>query len=69
MRDFPKILKKERELIGLTQQEMAKELGIPLNTYRNYEAISKNHCEPNIEMLCKIADKLKVSVGYLVGHE
>ena len=55
--------------VGLTQKEMAEELKIPLNTYKNYESNGLRYCEPGLEILAKIADILKVSIDYLVGRE
>jgi len=68
MNVFAKRLKEERERKGLTQKEMAQELGIPFDTYRNYESPGKRHCEPNIETISKIADILQVSIDYLAGR-
>jgi len=69
MKIFALRLKEARMYAGLTQKEMAKELEIPLDTYRNYESIGSRNCEPDIEMLVKIADVLKVSLDYLTGRE
>lgn len=47
-----------------TQAQMAQLLGLPRETYRNYEVGSR---EPTIETLLKMADFFGVSVDYLLG--
>ncbi len=49
-----------------TQTEISQILNIPQTTYSNYE---NNKAEPNIEMLCKIADYYNVSLDYLCEHK
>ena len=56
-------LKQLREIKGLSQKQVAKELMLPYNTYRNYE---NNVNEPNNEMLVKLAIYFNVSVDYLL---
>jgi len=51
---------------GLTQQELAKHLGISPVTISGYE---NGHREPTIEMLERIADYFDVTVDYLLGRE
>jgi len=51
---------------GLTQQELAKYLGISPVTISGYE---NGHREPTIEMLERIADYFDVTVDYLLGRE
>ncbi|MFL2042954.1 helix-turn-helix domain-containing protein [Weissella hellenica] len=53
------ILKKLRKANGLTQHQLANELGMIKQTYSNYENEKR---EPNIATLIKVAD-------YLIGHE
>lgn len=50
---------------GLTQDEVAKRVGIATTTYTNYEASNR---EPNIETLNKLADIFDCSVDYLFGR-
>ena len=59
-------LKELRKANGLTQHQLANELGMIHQTYSNYE--NEKH-EPNIAMLIKLADYFDVSVDYLIGHE
>ena len=55
-----------RELRGKrTQKEIAKLLGVPLNSYNNWE----NGREPSYAVLKKIAEFYHVTVDYLVGYE
>lgn len=56
-------LKQLREVKGISQKQVAQELRIPYNTYRNYE---KNVNEPNNEMLVKLALYFNVSADYLL---
>lgn len=48
---------------GFTAQQMADFLGVSLRAYRFYEAGSR---EPNLSLLCKIADILEVTTDYLL---
>lgn len=59
-------LKKLRKANGLTQHQLANELGMIKQTYSNYENEKR---EPNIATLIKVADYFDVSVDYLIGHE
>lgn len=52
-------LKELRKAKGLTQHQLANELGISQQSYARYE---KGDREPNIATLIKLAD-------YLIGHE
>lgn len=49
-----------------TQVQMAQILGLPRETYRNYETGKR---EPPIEVLIKIANYFGVSVDYLIGYD
>jgi len=69
MQMFSVMLKKARERESLTQQEMAKELGISFNTYKNYETRGKGSREPDLETVAKIADILNVTIDFLFGRE
>lgn len=53
-----------RKKKGLTRIELAKKLGIPQTTLRNYET---NICEPRYELLIQIANEFQVSADYLIG--
>lgn len=56
-----------KELRGKKSQlEISHELGIPSNTYSNYESGMR---EASYSMLCKIADFYHVPIDYLIGHE
>ncbi len=62
---FSKRLNETRKQRGITAQQMANHLGIELRSYRNYESGDR---EPSLNLLVKIADKLDVSVDYLLGR-
>src|SRR5690606_41423361 len=49
----------------MTQEQIAKRLGIHRGTYSNYEA---NKRAPDYEMLQKIADVFGVTTDYLLGR-
>lgn len=59
-------IKEIRKARNIQQKVLANELGIRQNTLSQYETGVR---EPDLEMLCKIANKLDVSVGYLLGQE
>ena len=69
MATFADRLKELRTLKGVTQKNMADLLKISLRAYQGYEAIGKNHREPDQELLIKIAGILVVSTDYLLGLE
>lgn len=55
-----------REANGLTQRQISVDLGITQQAYSRYE---RGDREPDLEMLCKLADYYGVTVDYLIGHE
>lgn len=59
-------LKELREAKGLSQTQLANELGISQQAYARYE---KGDRKPKISTLIKLADYFDVSVDYLIGHE
>lgn len=64
MKIFSKRLKEQRKAAGLTQQQMATELGIRQQSYNRYENDSS---EPNLETVVKIAKLLDVTADFLLG--
>lgn len=50
---------------GLTQEEVAKALGMPKKTYQNYEREVR---EADSEVLCALADLYEISLDDLVGR-
>lgn len=58
-------LKQLRLQKNITQEQLAKHLGIPRSTYSNYEYGNR---EPDANTLNKIADYFDVSVDYLLGR-
>ena len=58
-------LKEMRQAMGMTQQEVAKRLGITRQAYSNYEAGLR---EPEYSMLCALADLFRCSIDRLMGH-
>jgi len=61
-----KTLKKLRNQVGYTQQEIADKIGSKQQTYAGYE--SGRH-EPSVEMLIRIADLFDVSMDFIVARE
>lgn len=59
-------LKEFRKKLGLSQDDMAKKLGVHNTTYGNWEL---GKTEPTIETLIKIADIYNVTVDELIGRE
>lgn len=53
-----------REDNDKTQKQVAEEIGLWLNTYRNYETGDR---EPPFEIMIKLAKYYDVSLDYLAG--
>lgn len=64
MPTFSDRLKELRQSKGLTQRQMAQELGM---TERNYQRLEANN-NPNNENLIKFADYFDVSTDYILGR-
>ena len=58
-------LKALRKSRNLSQEAFAESIGIPTNTYGNYE---KGTREPPASFWLAVADKYRVSIDYLMGH-
>ena len=63
---FGKRLNETRKNKGFTAQQMADAIGVALRTYRNYES---ERSYPDFEKLIGIADKLEVSIDYLLCRD
>lgn len=59
-------LKTLRKHLGLTQKQVANEIGLMVETYANYELGRR---EPDLETLIKLADFFNVSLDELMGRE
>lgn len=57
-------LRNARERLGMTQEELAAELGFGHSQLNKYE---NNKRDPTLESLVKLARRLNVSVDWLVG--
>ncbi len=64
MEIFAKRLKELRKEKGLSQNQVAKILGITQQSYARYELESS---EPSFEMLVQISNTFEVSCDYLLG--
>jgi len=62
--EFGSIVARLRKEQGISQTNLAKELGIHKNVLGRYE---RNEVIPSIEIARKIADILDVSLDYLTG--
>lgn len=58
-------LKEIRVKKGLTQKQVAKQIGVESGTYSGYET---GYSNPNIEKLIQLSDLFGVSIDLLVGH-
>lgn len=58
-------IKEIREKYGLSQRELALQIGLPPQSMSRYE---NGQVEPNIETLIKLADFLHVSLDELIGR-
>lgn len=59
-------IKEARKLAGITQKDLAKQIGVSAGTLSDYE--SGNH-EPKSDVLCAISDICGVTIDFLVGRE
>lgn len=59
-KDYGNFIKDRRSKMGLTQEEVAKRLGISQVAYGRYELGTR---EPNLELIFKIADVLGFQPG------
>lgn len=57
-------LKQRRLQLGLTQQQVAEEIGAKKNTISNYEC---NISSPSEDVIVKLMDALKCDANYLYG--
>lgn len=64
VRRFGIQLQRAREAAGLSQSELAKAIGIPVGSVKNYE---QGRREPKLFVAVKLAATLKVSVESLVS--
>ena len=62
--NFNENLKKARERSGLSQKDVAENIGVAKSTYSLYESGSR---EPNVQTIKKIADCLNTSADSLLG--
>jgi transcriptional regulator with XRE-family HTH domain len=60
-------LRQQRELNKLTQKELAAAINVTERGYQNYEA-AENLAMPTAESLFSLAEKLNISVDYLLGR-
>ena len=66
MKKFAERLKELREEKGLTQRELAKEVGLSYGAIGFWEL---NKREPSLDAAVVLADYFKVSIDYLAGRE
>ncbi len=59
-------LKEYRKKLGLSQDDIAKKLGVHNTTYGNWEL---GKTEPTVDTLIKLADFYNVTVDELLGRE
>lgn len=57
-------LKSLRTQLGLTQKQVADEIGI---RYQSYQAYEQGLTLPNLKNFIKLADFFEVSLDYLIG--
>ena len=59
-------LKELRIASGTTQKDVADSIGCTATVYSRYE---RGEREPDIEMLCRLANYFQVSIDYLVEND
>ena len=62
--NFNENLKNARERKGMSQKDVAEEIGVAKSTYSLYESGNR---EPNVQTIKRIADVLNVSADDLLG--
>ena len=62
--DIGERIRKKRHSLKITQQELAKALGL---TAQHISAIEQNKRSPSLNMLANLAENLGVSTDYLVS--
>lgn len=65
--EFKDRLKARRHMLGISQEELAKKVGVTGRTIQNYEL--GNRSPQNMETAQKIATALDTTVEYLLGSE
>lgn len=63
---FARRLKMGRTEKGLTQEDLAAQIGMNVQTLQSYETCKR---VPNIETVCTIADLYGWPIDYLIGRE
>jgi len=66
MNKFYIMLKDIRKSNKLSQQQLAKDLGVRQSTIAQWETNARS---PNLDMLISIADYFDVSTDYLLGRD
>lgn len=59
-------LKELREKMGLSQRDLAEEIGVSQGTIGNWESGTR---EPNFETVRKLAEYFSVSTDFLLGNQ
>jgi transcriptional regulator with XRE-family HTH domain len=65
--EFKDRLKERRRILGISQAELAKKVGITGRTVQNYELGTRN--PQSIEIAQKLAEALETTVEYLLGTD
>ena len=65
MAQFNERIKTIRIEKGFTQKEFAMLINVPERAYQYYESGAR---KPNLDKIIEIADKLNLSIDYLVGR-
>lgn len=66
MKEFAIRLKEVRKDSGMSQSDVASEIGVTTSAYSNYEQGIR---EPSLKILKQICDVLDVSCDYLLGRD
>ena len=64
--EFRKILKEKRKELGLTQEQLAKDLNVSRSAISNWE-IGRNY--PDIETLITISNVFNIPLDYLLNED
>ena len=66
MSEFSERLREVRKDVGMSQSEVASEIGVTKSAYSNYEQGIR---EPSLKVLKAICDSFDVSSDYLIGRD
>jgi len=65
--EFSYIIKKHREDLGMTQQQVANEVGITVRQYQRYESGEKSICSASFQIGVRLFKILRLEIKEFFG--